>query len=213
MSKVIKEIEGENGYTVLELLVVAAIIGILLAIAIPNLYKARISANEANARKAMQTLRDAEAEFFEQDMNNSGSRDYVDAIGDGTIENTLRCPANPPGTSCSVTDQLVDGSFTFADINGGVSGGTGTGDASTCLDSKAGYCLVADFTGINPLNTSAGTAYDDFGWEASMTSFNKTGRRDFSVYGDAVIRCTASGVAASGDPGSFDSDRNDAGCD
>jgi type II secretory pathway pseudopilin PulG len=50
-------------------LVVAAIIGILLAIAIHNIIKARISANEANARKAMQTLRDAEAIYFEQDLD------------------------------------------------------------------------------------------------------------------------------------------------
>lgn len=41
----------ENGFTLIEPLVVAAIIGILLAIAIPSLLKARISANEANARK------------------------------------------------------------------------------------------------------------------------------------------------------------------
>jgi prepilin-type N-terminal cleavage/methylation domain-containing protein len=60
--------KGEKGFTLIELLVVAAIIGILLAIAIPNLIKARMSANEASARKSMQTLRDAEGEYFEQDL-------------------------------------------------------------------------------------------------------------------------------------------------
>ncbi len=34
---------------------------------------------------------------------------------------------------------------------------------------------------------------DDLGWEASMTSYNKTGRRDMSTYGDGVIRCIIAG--------------------
>ncbi len=89
LSKLNRVKKGEKGFTLIELLVVAAIIGILLAIAIPNLIKARMSANEASARKSMQTLRDAEGEYFEQDMDNNGSRDYIDVIGAiGTVSIT-----------------------------------------------------------------------------------------------------------------------------
>ena len=114
---------GEKGYTLIELLIVCAIIGIILAIAIPNLIKARISANEANGRKAMQTLRDAEGEFFEQDMDNNATRDYTDLIG-GTVlpclaDNSLRCPDNAiPGT-CLEEDALVDNSFCGAITSAG----------------------------------------------------------------------------------------------
>lgn len=201
-----------NGFTIIELLIVAAVISILLMIALPNLIKARMSANEANARKAMQTLRDAEAEFFEQDLNNSGSRDYTDQIGNSATQNTLRCPADPPGSTCTTVDELVDGSFTEADINNGGAGGMGLGSGDGCNDPKAGYCIVADFTGMNQLITSAGITYDDFGWEASMTTSHKTGRKDFSIYGDGVIRCTTS-TQPVGSPGIFESMRTVVACD
>jgi len=65
--KLRKFVENFKGFTIVELLIVAAIITILLALAIPNLLKTRISANEANTRQMIQTLRDAEGEFFEPD--------------------------------------------------------------------------------------------------------------------------------------------------
>lgn len=187
-----KSNRGEKGFTLIELLVVAAIIGILLAIAIPNLIKARISANEASARKAMQTLRDAEGEYFEQDLNNDGERNYTGLIA------TLR---DPEGTT-DEQDALIDSSFVDADS------GEDPG-AANCTDSKAGYCIGWDAAEVG----AAADDLDDFGWEASMTSFRKTGRRDFSVYGDGVIRCTVTGQTTSGQPGDFNAQRDTGACD
>ena len=183
---------GEKGFTLIELLVVAAIIGILLAIAIPNLIKARMSANEANARKSMQTLRDAEGEFFEQDLNDNGERDFTDLIGDNGTAGSLR----QPGSTFTEEDALIDSSFEGADM------------VNTCIDPKAGYCIQWDAAVV----ANASGNFDDIGWQNSMTSFNKTGRRDFAVYGDGAIRCTLS-TAATGAVGTFEADRTDPGCD
>lgn len=184
---------GEKGFTLIELLVVAAIIGILLAIAIPNLIKARMSANEANARKSMQTLRDAEGEYFEQDLNDDGERNFTSNIS------VLR---NPDGGTLDEVDALIDSSFEGADCGDGATSG------DCCVDPKAGYCLTWDSAEIAP-----GDNLDDIAWQASMKSYNKTGRRDFSVYGDGAIRCTVSTVGTSGTPGQFEAVRTTAGCD
>jgi len=197
--KEIRRNKDEKGFTLIELLVVAAIIGILLAIAIPNLMKARMSANEANARKSMQTLRDAEGEYFEQDLDDNGQRDFTDEIGDLSTPGTLRSP----GDSGEEVDALIDSSF---------EGAVATGDTAVCDDSKAGYCIKWD-DAIVASGGDGGTTFDDFGWQTSMTSFNKTGRRDFAVYGDGAIRCTVSSEDNAGEPGAFDAVRESPGCD
>lgn len=57
--------EGAAGFTLIELMIVIAVVAILAAVAIPWLLQARIAANEAAAISALQTINDAQALYRE----------------------------------------------------------------------------------------------------------------------------------------------------
>jgi prepilin-type N-terminal cleavage/methylation domain-containing protein len=66
----------KKGFTLIELMIVIAIIAIIAAIAIPNLLSGRMSANETSCIGAMKLLTSAEALWVQQGPDGNGMKDY-----------------------------------------------------------------------------------------------------------------------------------------
>jgi type IV pilus assembly protein PilA len=90
----------QKGFSLIELLIVVAIILIIAAIAIPNLLRARIAANESSAASIVRTLNTAEVSF----VTSYPSAGY--AVGIANLGGAAPC-APSSATACLIDDTLA----------------------------------------------------------------------------------------------------------
>jgi len=63
MCKQLKQLKGQKGFTLIELMIVVAIIGILAAIAIPNFLQYQLKSRQSEAKTNLQAIKTSEVAF------------------------------------------------------------------------------------------------------------------------------------------------------
>ena len=151
----------QKGFSLIELLIVVAIILIIAAIAIPNLLRARIAANESSAVASVRTINTAMISY-NSNYPSVGFAANLVTLGPGGV--AAACPTPPTSTTaCLIDGQLASGTksgYNFSAV--GTTGnyaawGSPIGQNSTGVRA---FCSVADAvvrTNTAPISTCAGS--------------------------------------------------------
>jgi type IV pilus assembly protein PilA len=161
----------QKGFSLIELLIVVAIILIIAAIAIPNLLRARMAANESSAVASIRTVTTAEVTYQTAYPTVGYSPNLVDLGG------ALGAACVPASNTACLIDSVL--------ANNGNPANSG----------KSGYTFNAG------AGTVTGTINTGYTIQAQPASINQTGIRGFCAEEDGVVRVDPAGVCSNTEAG------------
>ncbi|TAM82203.1 MAG: prepilin-type N-terminal cleavage/methylation domain-containing protein [Acidobacteria bacterium] len=160
-----------KGFSLIELLIVVAIILIVAAIAIPNFLRSRVAANQASAVESLRTL--STAEFTYSSTYNAGYTETLGYLG-------------PPPSG-------FPGGVTHATIVDDVLSGTAAAGATAMTSSKNGYLFT-----YSPGVVISGQVFS-FTITADPVTRGTTGLNSYFVDQTGVVRQNSTTQASAAD--------------
>jgi prepilin-type N-terminal cleavage/methylation domain-containing protein len=190
------QLTRRSGFTLIELMIVIAIIAVVSAVAIPQLQAARVTANEASAVATLRSLASAQAQVaasaaIDSDGDGAGEYGYFAELA-GSIPLRVSAPGGPAAGAVGI-DELSPASLTsvFARVTNStvtksgyvfqlwMAGPTAAGLVSAIGEDANGGKILAPF----PDSDNSELFWCAYAWPMSL---GETGRSTFFISNDGT---------------------------